>query len=206
MCNNNFELQNERNNLIRGMLSNDLTERGRKQGKFDVGAKNLASYINNKFKVSYTKGGLESMGELYRQLVALFKILQEKTRFIDEESRFMAARLLQQIEFEQDNKVWQIVALQKNFIEQIQKECGVSEVKQLAENIKDIQTSLDTNNKMRVSIREQLRDPLKQVIIKNAIFWPERSSYIIENPPRQLLRSYNAVMDYFKLGGKNILF
>jgi hypothetical protein len=58
------------------MLSNDLTEKGRKEAKFDVGARNLASYINNKFKTSYTKGGLESMGELYRQLVTLFKILQ----------------------------------------------------------------------------------------------------------------------------------
>lgn len=83
-CNNNFELGNERNNKIRGMLSNDITERGRKDGKFDVGAKNLASYINNKFKLSYTKGGLEALGELYKQLVGLFKILQEKTRFIDE--------------------------------------------------------------------------------------------------------------------------
>lgn len=76
------------------MLSNDITERGRKDGKFDVGAKNLASYINNKFKLSYTKGGLEALGELYKQLVGLFKILQEKTRFIDEYSRHMANRLL----------------------------------------------------------------------------------------------------------------
>jgi hypothetical protein len=83
-CGNNFELENERNNKIRGMLSNDLTERGRKEAKFDIGAKNLASYINNKFKTSYSKGGLESIGELYRQLVGLFKILEEKTRFIDE--------------------------------------------------------------------------------------------------------------------------
>ncbi len=57
------------------MLSNDLTAKGRTEGKFDIGAKNLASYINNKFKVSYAKGGLESLGETYKQLVALFKIL-----------------------------------------------------------------------------------------------------------------------------------
>lgn len=61
-CSNNFELENERNNKIRGMLSNDLTEKGRKQGKFDIGAKNLASYINHRFKMSYTKGGLENLG------------------------------------------------------------------------------------------------------------------------------------------------
>lgn len=79
------------------MLSNDITQRGRKDGKFDVGAKNLASYINNKFKISYTKGGLESLGETYKQLVGLFKNLQEKTRFIDEQSRHMANRLLEQI-------------------------------------------------------------------------------------------------------------
>lgn len=51
-------MENERNNKIRGMLSNDLTQRGRKEGKFDIGAKNLTSYINHKFKLSYTKGGL----------------------------------------------------------------------------------------------------------------------------------------------------
>ena len=66
------------------MLSNDLTERGKKQAKFDIGAKNLASFMNNKFKINYSKGGLEAMGDCYKQLVALFKILQEKTRFIDE--------------------------------------------------------------------------------------------------------------------------
>lgn len=66
------------------MLSNDLTEKGRKEAKFDIGARNLASYINNKFKSSYSKGGLEALGELYRQLVSLFKILEEKSRFIDE--------------------------------------------------------------------------------------------------------------------------
>lgn len=42
------------------------------------------------------------MGESYKQLVNLFKILQEKTRFIDEEEKFMAARLLEDIEFSKD--------------------------------------------------------------------------------------------------------
>jgi hypothetical protein len=58
------------------MLSNDLTERGKKEAKFDVGAKNLASFMNNKFKINYSKGGLENFGDSYRQLVSLFKILQ----------------------------------------------------------------------------------------------------------------------------------
>lgn len=58
------------------MLSNDLTEKGKKQAKFDIGAKNLASFLNNKFKINYSKGGLQAMGEAYKQLVALFKILQ----------------------------------------------------------------------------------------------------------------------------------
>ena len=65
-CGSNFDLENERNNKVRGMLSNDLTERGRKEAKFDIGAKNLASYINHKFKINYTKGGLESLGDLYK--------------------------------------------------------------------------------------------------------------------------------------------
>lgn len=65
------------------MLSNDLTERGRKEAKYDIGARNLTSYINHKFRMSYTKGGLEAMGDVYKDLVDLFKILQEKVRFID---------------------------------------------------------------------------------------------------------------------------
>ena len=91
-CDNNFELENERNNKIRGMMSNDLTEQGKKEGKFDVGARNLASFMDNKFKTSYSKN--EGMGDTYKDLVALFKILQEKTRFIDEEHRFMSNRML----------------------------------------------------------------------------------------------------------------
>ena len=54
-CDNNFELENERNNKVRGMLSNELTEQGKKEGKFDLGARNLASYFDHKFKSSYHK-------------------------------------------------------------------------------------------------------------------------------------------------------
>jgi hypothetical protein len=53
--------------------------------------------MNNKFKINYSKGGLEAMGDSYKHLVALFKILQEKTRFIDEEQKYMAARLLEDV-------------------------------------------------------------------------------------------------------------
>lgn len=72
---NNFDLQNDRNSKIRDMMSNCVTEAGKKQAKFDYGAKNLASFINNKFKTSYTKGGITALGDSYKQLVALFKIL-----------------------------------------------------------------------------------------------------------------------------------
>lgn len=37
------------------------------------------------------------MGDSYKQLVALFKILQEKTRFIDEEHKYMSTRLIEDI-------------------------------------------------------------------------------------------------------------
>lgn len=57
------------------MLTNVITERGKKQAKFDVGAKNLASVINNKFKTSYSKGGVEALGDIYKKLVGIFKIL-----------------------------------------------------------------------------------------------------------------------------------
>jgi len=55
----------------------------------------------------------------------------------------------------------------------------VAEIKELVENIKDIEKSIDINNKMKMRINEEKREPLKQIIIKNAIFWPERSTYTI---------------------------
>jgi len=77
-------LETDRNTKIRGMLSNDLTEKGKKEAKFDIGAKHLAWFVNNKFKVAYSKGGLAGLGDMYKQIVNLFKILLEKTKFIDE--------------------------------------------------------------------------------------------------------------------------
>lgn len=38
-------------------MSNDITEKGKKELKTDFGAKNLAIFINQKFKSSYSKGG-----------------------------------------------------------------------------------------------------------------------------------------------------
>jgi hypothetical protein len=54
----------------------------------------------------------------------------------------MASRLLEEVEFSKDLEVGQIIAMEKSFIEEIQKECGVSEVKELVENIKDIEKSI----------------------------------------------------------------
>jgi hypothetical protein len=146
------------------------------------------------------------LGELYKQLVGLFKILQEKTRFIDEQSRHMANRLLEEIEFSDNKKVWEIITVEKSFLEEVQKECGVAEIKELVENIKDIEKSIDIHHKMEMKIKEELREPLKQIIIKNAIFWPERTTYTVENPPRQLLKPFNVALEYFKKENTNILF
>lgn len=38
----------------------------------------------------------------------------------------MAARLLEDVEFSKDLETGQIIAMEKNFIEEIQRECGVS--------------------------------------------------------------------------------
>lgn len=74
----------------------------------------------------------------------------------------------------------------------------MKEVKDLVENIKDIEKSIDTNNKIKGKIKENVLYPLNQIIIKNGSSWPDRSTYNIENPPFLLLKSYNALMDYFK--------
>jgi hypothetical protein len=71
----NFDLENDRNSKIRDMMSNSITEAGKKEAKFDHGAKNLAFFINNKFRNSYSKGCLPALGDEYKQMVALFKIL-----------------------------------------------------------------------------------------------------------------------------------
>jgi hypothetical protein len=72
------------------------------------------------------------------------------------------------------------------------------------ENIKDIEKSIDTNNRLKNKVKDL--HPLNQIIIKNANYWPERSSYNIENPPRVLLKPYNALMNYFKETNSNIFF
>jgi len=66
-------------------------------------------------------------------------------------------------------------------------------VKELVENIKDIERSIDLNNKLKNKIKEDQRYPLNQIIIKNGNYWPEKSTYSIENPPRALLKSYNTL-------------
>lgn len=118
----------------------------------------------------------------------------------------MATRLLEQVEFSKDLQVGQIITLEKAFIEEIQKECGVSEVKQLVENIKDIQKSIDISTKIKDSVKEEVRYPLNQIIIKNANYWPEKSTYNVENPPKILLKPYNALIEYFKRQNTNIFF
>ena len=76
----------------------------------------------------------------------------------------------------------------------------------MVENIKDIEKSIDINNKLKNRVRENERFPLNQIIIKNTNYWPEKSLYNIDVPPKVLLKSHNALMDYFKRENSNIFF
>ena len=46
----NFDLENKRNEKIRGMLSNEIIRQSRFKGKHTMGATNLAQFVNIKFK------------------------------------------------------------------------------------------------------------------------------------------------------------
>ena len=76
----------------------------------------------------------------------------------------------------------------------------------MVENIKDIEKSIDINNKLKNRVRENDRFPLNQIIIKNTNYWPEKNLYNIDVPPKVLLKSHNALMDYFKRENFNIFF
>jgi hypothetical protein len=76
----NFELENKRNEKIRGILSNEIVKQSKLKGKHTLGASNLALFINTKFKEIYVKG-LEGNEEIINNLIMLFKILQEKVHF-----------------------------------------------------------------------------------------------------------------------------
>ena len=52
----NFELENKRNEKIRGILSNEIVKTSKYFGKHTMGANNLSQFVNNKFKEIYTKG------------------------------------------------------------------------------------------------------------------------------------------------------
>ena len=47
---------------------------------------------------------------------------------------------------------------------------------------------------------------MNQIIIKNTNYWPEKSLYNIDVPPKVLLKSHNSLMDYFKRENSNIFF
>ena len=51
------------------------------------------------------------MGDVYKDLVDLFKILQEKSRFIDEDHRFMSNRMLECVDFSKDIETQRIFTM-----------------------------------------------------------------------------------------------
>lgn len=68
----------------------------------------------------------------------------------------------------------------------MQKEMGVSEVKELLQNIKDVEKSLDHTKKMKDILGAKVH-LLNQIIVKNNTFWPEKNTYDI-SPPTVLLK------------------
>lgn len=76
----------------------------------------------------------------------------------------------------------------------------------MAENIKDIEKSIDINQKLKNKLDSKKIFPLNQIIIKNANYWPEKSTYNIENPPYLLQQSFNIISEYFRQANTNIQF
>lgn len=103
--------------------------------------------------------------------------------------------MLEDVDFSKDNEYTTIVNLEKKFIEEMQKEMGVSEVKELLQNIKDIEKSVDHTKKMKEKLGTQIHI-LNQIIVKNNTFWPEKNTYDI-SPPSALLKVATEVENYF---------
>lgn len=72
---------------------------------------------------------------------------------------------------------------------------GVSEVKELLQNIKDIEKSVDHTKKIKDRLGSTIHI-LNQIIVKNNTFWPQKNTYDI-TPPTVLLKVANEVEAYF---------
>lgn len=159
------------------MLSNTLIED--KSGKVVnfKGAKNLAQFIDSKFKMLYRKPNeLQLQSDTMHDIVAIFKILTEKDTFLKEHEKTTAARLLEEIDFSKDQEVFAITNLEDRFINEIRNELGFSEVKYLTENMKDINKSYEETKRIKPLVNKKFHE-FNHVIIKSSSFWPEAITY-----------------------------
>ena len=72
---------------------------------------------------------------------------------------------------------------------------GMSEVKELLQNIRDIQKSADHTKKLKEKLGSQIHI-LNQIIVKNNTFWPDKNTYDI-TPPTVFFKVANQVETYF---------
>jgi hypothetical protein len=50
-------------------------------------------------------------------------------------------------------------------------------VRELTEVIKDIEKSIETNGKLIAKLGEANIHPIRQIIVKNAMNWPEKNAF-----------------------------
>lgn len=79
-------------------------------------------------------------------------------------------------------------------------------MKELAENIKDIEKSLELNSKLKEKLTADKIAPLNQIIIKTAVYWVEKSTYTVATPPLALMRPSQVIEEYFHKQNNNIQF
>ena len=109
------------------MLSNSLIEDKSNKSVNFKGAKNLALFIDSKFKMLYKKPNENQLHlDNLTDITAIFKILTEKDTFLKEHERLTAVRLMEELDFSKENEVSAITGLEDKLIVEIRNELGFS--------------------------------------------------------------------------------
>lgn len=124
---------------IEKILSCEMVEGGKYEGKYYLGAKHISGILHQKIRAKYSKE--EKYGEEEVDMLNLFKILKYKTAAIKEYSKHLNNRLLEELDMSKDGLYSNAIALETKVIEEVRKESSENDVKNLQQCLRDITKS-----------------------------------------------------------------
>ena len=199
------DLETIRVNELRKILSDDCLGKSR---NYDIGALSLARFIDVNLREIYKQS---KEVPKYKKALKLFSVLLEKTRFTRENHRLMSARLLDLVDFGRANFT-HIMEQEKELCDLIAKECGIKEVSESLECLKDVKESEERNNQVKNAVSDFLtprgqKNVLGQVLTRKAVSnWMDRCSFQMPDIPLPILNTKEAIEHHFKTQSKSLRF